>query len=88
MNLVKLHDTKLMHRNLLLYTNNKRSEREIKETILSIIETKIIKYLGIKIPNEKKRIRKSTREVLLPFLDEPLMTRPEARSLLPSLCQM
>ena len=54
MNLVKLHDTKLMHRNLLLYTNNKRSEREIKETILSIIETKIIKYLGIKIPNEKK----------------------------------
>ena len=35
-----------------------------------------------------KRIRKSTREVLLPFLDEPLMTRPEARSLLPSLCQM
>ena len=55
MNLVKLHDTKLMHRNLLLYTNNKRSEREIKETILSTIETKIIKYLGINIPNEKEK---------------------------------
>ena len=44
-----------MHRNLMLYTNNQRSEREIKETILSTIETKIIKYLGINIPNEKEK---------------------------------
>ena len=44
MNLVKLHDTKLMHRNLLhlLYTNNERSEREIKETIPFTIATKRI----------------------------------------------
>ena len=65
MNLIKLHDTKLMHRNLLLYTNNKRSEREIKETILSIIETKIIKYLGIKIPNEKKDLYSGNYKMLM-----------------------
>ena len=30
-----------------LYTNNEKSEREIKESIPSIIATKRIKYLGI-----------------------------------------
>ena len=30
-----------------LYTNNEKSEREIKESIPSIIATKKIKYLGI-----------------------------------------
>ena len=30
-----------------LYTNNEKSEREIKETIPLTIATKIIKYLGI-----------------------------------------
>ena len=33
-----------------LYTNNERSEREIKETIIFIIATKRIKYLGINPP--------------------------------------
>ena len=34
MNSVKLQDTKLIQKSLaFLYTNNKRSEREIKETI-------------------------------------------------------
>ena len=33
-----------------LYTNNEKSEREIKESILFTITTKIIKYLGIKLP--------------------------------------
>ena len=34
MNLVNLQDTKLINRNLtFLYTDDKRSEREIKETI-------------------------------------------------------
>ena len=37
-----------------LYTNNKRSEREIKETISFTITSKRIKYLGINLPNEAK----------------------------------
>ena len=37
-----------------LYTNNKKSEREIKETLPFTIATKRIKYLGIKLPKEAK----------------------------------
>ena len=37
-----------------LYTNSKRSEREIKETIPFTIATKRIKYLGINLPKEAK----------------------------------
>ena len=33
-----------------LYTNNERSEREIKDTISFTISTKRIKYLGINLP--------------------------------------
>ena len=39
-----------------LYTNNEKSEREIKESILSSISTKIIKYLGINLPKETKEL--------------------------------
>ena len=37
-----------------LYTNNERSEREIKETIPFTIASKRIKYLGINSPKETK----------------------------------
>ena len=37
-----------------LYTNNERSEREIKETISFTIATKRIKYLKINLPKEVK----------------------------------
>jgi len=37
-----------------LYNNNKRSEKEIRETIPSTIITKRIKYLGINLPKETK----------------------------------
>ena len=37
-----------------LYTNNERSEREIKETIPFTTATKRLKYLGISLPNEVK----------------------------------
>ena len=37
-----------------LYTNNKRSEREIKETIPLTITSKRIKYLGINLPKKAK----------------------------------
>ena len=39
-----------------LYTNNERSEREIKETIPFIIATKRIKYLRINLPQEVKNL--------------------------------
>ena len=37
-----------------LYTNNEKSEREIKETIQFAIATKRIRYLGINLPEEVK----------------------------------
>ena len=37
-----------------LYTNNGKSEREIKESIPFTIATKRIKYLGINLPKETK----------------------------------
>ena len=37
-----------------LYTNDKRSEREIKETLPFTIATKRVKYLGINLPRETK----------------------------------
>ena len=39
-----------------LYTNNERSEREIKESIPFTIATKGIKYLGINLPKETKEL--------------------------------
>ena len=38
----------------LLYTNNEKTEREIKETIAFTIEMKRIKHLGIYLPKEAK----------------------------------
>ena len=35
-----------------LYTNNEKTEREIKETIPFIIVMKRIKYIGINLPEE------------------------------------
>ena len=39
----------------LLYTNNDKIEREIKETIPFTIAMKRIKYLGIYLPKGKKK---------------------------------
>ena len=38
-----------------LYTNNEKSEREIKESIPFTIATKIIKYLGINLPKKASK---------------------------------
>ena len=43
-----------------LYTNNERSEREIKETIPFTIATKRIKYLRINLPKEVKTCTQKT----------------------------
>ena len=39
-----------------LYTNNEKSEKEIKESIPFTFATKRIKYLGINLPKEKKEV--------------------------------
>ena len=39
-----------------LYTNNEKSEREIKESIPFTNATKRIKYLGINLPKETKEL--------------------------------
>ena len=39
-----------------LYTNNEKSEREIKDSIPFTIATKRIKYLGIHLPKETKEL--------------------------------
>ena len=39
-----------------LYTNNETSEREIKESIPFTIATKRIKYLGINLSKETKKL--------------------------------
>ena len=38
----------------LLYTNDEKSEREIKESVPFTIATKSMKYLGINLPKETK----------------------------------
>ena len=48
-----------------LYTNNEKSEREIKESILSSISTKRIKYLGINLPKETKELYTENYETLM-----------------------
>ena len=59
MNLVKLQNTKFLH------TNNKKSEREIKETILFTIATQRIKYLGINLPKETKDLYAENYKTLM-----------------------
>ena len=57
MNSVKFQDTKLIHRNFVefLNTNNKLSEREIKETLPFTLATKRIKYLVINLAREDRK---------------------------------
>ena len=48
-----------------LYTNNKRSEREIKGTIPFTTATKKIKYLGINLPKETKDLYAENYKTLM-----------------------
>ena len=47
-----------------LYTNNEKTEREIKETIPFTIATKRIKYLGVYLPKEMKVLFYFNQEAL------------------------
>ena len=61
MNLVKLQDVTLTQKSLaFLYTNNEKTEREIKETIPFTIATKRIKHLVINLPKETKDLNISS----------------------------
>ena len=48
-----------------LYTNNEKSEREIKESIPFTIATKRIKYLGINLPKETKELYPQNYKTLM-----------------------
>ena len=53
-----------------LYTKNKRSDREIKETTSFIIASKIIKYLGINLPKETKDLYSENYKMLMEEIRE------------------
>ena len=66
MNLAKLQDTKSIHRNhLYFYILTEKSEREIKESILFTIATKIIKYIGINLHKETKELYTENYKTLM-----------------------
>ena len=48
-----------------LYTNNEKSEREIKESIPFTIATKRIKYIGINLPKETKELYREKYKTLM-----------------------
>ena len=48
-----------------LYTNNERSEIEIKETISFTTATKRLKYLGINLPKEAKNLYSENYKILM-----------------------
>ena len=73
MNIVKVQDIKLTHRNPLhsfLYTNNEKTERKIKETIQFTIAMKRIKYLGIYLPKETKDLYTENYKTLVKEIKE------------------
>ena len=55
-----------------LYTNNEKSEREIKESIPFIISTKRIKYLGINSPKETKGLYMENYKTLVKEIKEDI----------------
>jgi len=67
-----LQDIKLTHRKAFafLYTNNEKTEREIKETIPFTIATKRIKYLGINLPKERKDLYIENYKTLMKGIKE------------------
>ena len=48
-----------------IYTNNERSEREIREAVPFIITSKRIKYLGVNLPNETKDLYSENYKTLM-----------------------
>ena len=65
--LIKVAGYKIYTQNSLafLYTNNEKSERDIKESIPFTIATKRIKYLGINLPKEMKELYTENYKTLM-----------------------
>ena len=59
-----------------LYTNNEKSEREIRESILFTIATKRIKYLGINLPKETKELYKENYKTLMKEIKDDINRCP------------
>ena len=59
-----------------LYTNNEKSEREIKESILFTITTKIIKYLGINLPKETEELYTDYKTLMKEIKDDTIRWSP------------
>ena len=57
-----------------LYTNDEKSEREIKESILFTIATKRIKYLGINLPKETKELYTENYKTLMEEIKDDINT--------------
>ena len=55
-----------------LYTNNEKTEREIKETIPFTIATKRIKYLGMFLPKETKDLYIENHKTLMKEIKEDI----------------
>ena len=55
-----------------LYTNNEKSEREIKESIPFSTETKRIKYLGENLPKETKNQYTENYKTLIKIIKDDI----------------
>ncbi|WP_410617524.1 reverse transcriptase domain-containing protein, partial [Amycolatopsis sp. lyj-109] len=53
-----------------LYTNNERSEREIREAIPFTITSKRIKYLGVNLPKETKDLYSENYKMMKEIKDD------------------
>ena len=58
-----------------LYTNNEKSEREIKESITFTIATKRIKYLGINLLKETKELYTENYKTLMKEIKDDINRR-------------
>ena len=56
-----------------LYSNNRKPEREIKESIPFTISTEIIQYLGIKLPMETKELYTENYKTLMKEIKDDIM---------------
>ena len=64
--MAKTHTHKIINKSTaFLYTNNERSEREIREAIPFTITSKRIKYLGENLPKETKDLYSENYKTLM-----------------------
>ena len=69
-----------------LYTNNEKTERETKETILFTIAMKRIKYLGIYLPKETKDLYIENYKTLVKEIKEDTNQFSSVAQSCPTLC--